>query len=201
MLLVAKNDNRLELFRVIQQSVKPTLSSVQLFEGHTSRIKGVAFGVPDDDWFVSVDNSGNAYIWDIHSGDIVCNLYATTPRPFESVAINPATGWIALGQDDGIIRLYTYDEIDHRCEPVGHKLEWDTQVPVLSLAFSPDGHWLAAGGQNKLWMWPDVQYSQNTPRKISHSGTVWSVFFSLGSRLLVTGNDEGVISIWDNGNG
>ena len=68
---------------------------------------------------------------------------------------------------------------------------------IHSIAFSPDGQFLAAGSSNatiRLW---DIQRQQCVHTFIGHTAWVSSVVFSPDSRRLATGSDDATIRLWD----
>src|SRR5262249_46320409 len=82
-------------------------------------------------------------------------------------------------------------------------------TPVLSVAYSPDGRWLAsAGGDHgrpgeiKVW---DAATGQKARSLTAPAGRVWSVAFSPDGRQLAAGGEstgwEGAIAIWDTATG
>jgi WD40 repeat protein len=76
------------------------------------------------------------------------------------------------------------------------------QGEILSLAFHPNGRWLAGACLDKrvaLWDFR-AQPSQPTPPArllTGHRDEVWSVGFSPDGRYLASGSGQGVIILWD----
>jgi cytochrome c len=106
----------------------------RVLEGHSQNVNGVAFG-PDGKSLVSVGYDLTLRIWPLPAGppEII-----TFPSPLNVVAV-AADGEIATGGADGLVRLRT----------VGAKQIDDVQAgpgPVVALAISPDGAFIAASG-------------------------------------------------------
>jgi WD40 repeat protein len=78
----------------------------------------------------------------------------------------------------------------------------DTFGRVLSLAFSPDGRYLAASlAYNGLYVWEfknaDYKTSELVLSTKDNAGWMLSLAFNESSNLLVTGNEEGQTTVWE----
>ena len=69
------------------------------------------------------------------------------------------------------------------------------------MAFSPDGHTLAAGSDDsKIWLWNVTNPAQATPigqPLTGPTGPVWSVAFSPDGHTLAAGSDDNTIRLWN----
>jgi Tol biopolymer transport system component/tRNA A-37 threonylcarbamoyl transferase component Bud32 len=68
---------------------------------------------------------------------------------------------------------------------------------VASVAFSPDGHTLAADAEGGVVVWDAHTGAQLRLLTVRRIGKVRSVAFSPDGRLLATGSDNKVVRIWD----
>ena len=67
---------------------------------------------------------------------------------------------------------------------------------VTSLAFSPDGNWLASGSWDKsIKIW-DVATGREVQSLAGHNHPIYSVAFDSRGRWLASGSEDGTIKLW-----
>jgi WD40 repeat protein/serine/threonine protein kinase len=72
---------------------------------------------------------------------------------------------------------------------------------VRSVAFSPDGRWIASASDDetvKVW---DAATGKEIRSLKGHKGTVWSVAFSPDGQSLASAGSDGTVKIWEAANG
>jgi WD40 repeat protein len=69
-------------------------------------------------------------------------------------------------------------------------------MPIISVAFSPNGRWLASGGEDKTVMLRDVATGRVERILRGHTGRVSVVAFSKDSRTLVSASQDGTLKLW-----
>jgi WD40 repeat protein/DNA-binding XRE family transcriptional regulator len=68
---------------------------------------------------------------------------------------------------------------------------------ILSLSFSPNGQFLAAGTSNgEIWLY-SLQKEALLRTLRGHTNGVWSVAFSPDGKLLASGSDDQTVRLWD----
>jgi WD40 repeat protein/tRNA A-37 threonylcarbamoyl transferase component Bud32 len=73
--------------------------------------------------------------------------------------------------------------------------------PIRSVAFSPDGRWLASGGDDKAIRIWDMAAGQTARILHGHTGQVGSLAFSANGRWLASAGEDKTIRVWDLGQG
>lgn len=158
----------------------------RVLEGHTQNVNGVAF-TPDGRELVSVSYDQSIRFWPL-AGASPPTVIAM-PTPLNAVAIG-RDGEIAAGGADGKLYFLAGDGA-----PAGEVAAGPR--PVISIAISPDGLWVAAAGIGGAVAVIDRK-TRNLARTLVGPGLpVWSVAFLPDSRTLLTGGADNVIRRWN----
>ena len=108
------------------------------------------------------------------------------------VAFSPNGKFLATGDVHNKVHLWERQNRKYNKTLTGHG-NW-----VWSVAFSPDSEFLAStdtGHAIKLWKWNQEKNSYNFYKTMKDYYSVWSV--SITHQTVATGNDQGVIVLWD----
>jgi len=158
------------------------------FEKNSNKLWTAEHGDPTTD--------NRACRWDPASGQLVSSVTLRSSKsPWMVYALSPDDGTLAaLGHLwDRTMLFYDTQIGKPRFPDPGHT------TAVKSVAFSPDGRWLASGsddGMVRIW-----DLATGTPRhKLEgHTGAVgwFAVAFSPDGKLLASGGLDGTIVLWD----
>ena len=100
--------------------------------------------------------------------------------------------YLASSSWNGIIKIWDYQTGEEL-----HTLK-EGNGDVLSISFSPNGQWFAAGSaDNKIYLWNPKTWEVIPNTFSEHTGQVLSVAFGLDSKQLASGSADGTIKLWD----
>jgi WD40 repeat protein len=150
-----------------------------------------------DDSYVATAGDETAKIWEPWRGEVVrtCGERTlVTDIAWYPSSSNPRQILLAVGCADANIRIF--DVAAERTSPSRYV---QTGSPVCCLAWSRDGETLAAGLESGEFVLSKSVDGETVQRRTSSSfHTITSIaWHPRESRLLVTGDEEGLIWIWD----
>jgi WD40 repeat protein len=145
---------------------------------------------PDGAYVAAAGEGGAVRIWKVGQGgrpDIRMSPAGRT----DGLAFAPRDGLVATADWDGALRLWAL---------VGAKAPVATlrrdRNPLWSVAFSPDGERVAAGGSSgDVWVW-DVRTRRLVATIAGRRTAVWGIGFSRDGSFLVTAGDDGVARVF-----
>lgn len=145
-------------------------------------------------------DDGVVRVWDVSSGRLWRMLVG--PVNVLSLAFSPDERLLAAGFEDGIVRWWELSTGAERpslawSEPKEEQAQLTERV--LSLAFSPDGQLLAAGGDaGKIQLWDAGTGSRKTPLRGDRSDVLALAFSPRkGTALLASAGSDGQVRLWD----
>jgi cytochrome c len=158
----------------------------RVLEGHTQNVNGVAF-TADGRTLVSVSYDRSVRLWPL-AGSLP-TIILGMPSPLNAVAVS-RDGGIVVGGADG--KLYFLGSHGSRDGEVAAGPR-----PVISIAVSPDGVWVAAAGIGGAVALIERQTRSLMRTLVGPGLPVWSVAFLPDSRTLLTGGADNVIRRWN----
>jgi WD40 repeat protein/serine/threonine protein kinase len=137
---------------------------------------------------------GEVRLWDAQSGRELKTISSQSQRGARCVAFHPREKLLAVGESAGLIEVTGFDG-------KSVKILRASEAAVLSIAFSPDGRFLASAdndGTVLIWEW--------TVGRIVHrlegaAGSVYCVAFSHDGTLLAASGADNVIHFWNASSG
>lgn len=144
------------------------------------------------------DNSGDIYAWSTADNRVARVLQGHSSGI--SVLANMPTGAIVTGDLAGYVALWS---ADYRLQ-ARHNLH---EGSVLALTASPDGRFLASGGQEReVYLWDTLALQQATSilplRTLSgHLANITVLHYSPDGRYLASGSVDKSVRLWDTDTG
>jgi cytochrome c len=158
----------------------------RVLEGHTQNVNGVVFA-PDGRTLVSVGYDQSVRIWPLVEPSPP--TVVAMPSPLNAVAIG-RDGEIAAGGADDKVYFLT------GAGAVAGEIAAGPR-PVISIAISPDGAWVAAASIGGSVAVIDRKTRALARTLVGPGLPVWSVAFLPDSRTLLTGGADNIIRRWN----
>ncbi|MCB9419708.1 MAG: hypothetical protein H6667_07885 [Ardenticatenaceae bacterium] len=166
-------------------------------------VESLAF-VPDAPQLVTGSINGYVNFWDLTTQQSITDL-ANHAGAVQSIAFNPAKNvlvtavgeWLSPQTFDDTIRLWQWPE-DKLIQQFGGEKENVNGCSAFraSVAYSPDGRFLANGSHNFTAEVRDAASGQVVQTLDDHRGTVYGLAFSPDSRYLATASEDGFVRVW-----
>ncbi|MCC7019089.1 MAG: hypothetical protein IT332_05010 [Ardenticatenales bacterium] len=175
--------------RVVRLWRSATGESVRQLEGHTDAVMQVAFS-PDGSRLASASRDKSVLVWDARTGGRLLSLKGHR-AVVNSVDWSPDGARLATASKDFSVQLW-----DATSGIVLLRLltpsEWATSS---SVAFSPDGTWLAAGGSSlRIW---DAETGDLRQVLQGHRDVVSEIVFSPDGTRLLSASADKTAGVWE----
>ncbi len=173
----------------------------EIFRLHTAAIEAVTWA-SDGQSVATASHGGVVRVWNAENGQELHGLYLDAQVPLRAAAFAPHAGPLAIGGDDGIIRLWPgltcqvqgAGQFGTQCMDTPQRLQ-ASSAAIHSLAWSPDGRFLLAGSDDGTFtIWYPAQ-SQQPLVSMQQNAPVLSVVWSPNSNQLATASGK-VVTVW-----
>jgi WD40 repeat protein len=172
-----------------------------IFTGHTAAIESAAWA-SDSQTVATSSHGGVVRVWSAENGQQVHGYFMDAQLPMRSVSFASSGGLLAVGGDDGIVRLWNglvcqeqnQNDFGTHCLDTPQRLHAH-QGHVRALAWSPDARFLATGGDDGILAIWYPAHSRNPLLKIAHNAPLLALAWSADSKQVATASGNSV-TIW-----
>jgi WD40 repeat protein len=167
-----------------------TLDEENTFPEFFGGVRSASF-YPDGRWAALADENGLTYLWNMRQGNAV---ELGTARPASksamSAVFSPRGGLIAVADGvPGLLRVYDLKTLALRIEQ---------RIPALrSVAFSPDGRLIAAGGSPLTLLETATGKIRNLDLPSSPTSLTFLTLPTSSALYLAAGLEDGTVSLWN----
>ncbi len=168
--------------------------------GPTKAVYALAFN-PAGDRLASGNGDHHVRVWEPLSGQEVFTLKGHTSQVF-ALAFHPKENQLASGGRDDAVRLWNM-ETGTAMEPLAS----DDPQSVYSLAYAPDGKWLAAAGTDPAWTAVSLvkpKEGEDPAKPIlgaGHNETIQCLAYNKAGTRMASVDYSGKLIIWSASNG
>ncbi|MDX2013398.1 MAG: serine/threonine-protein kinase [Myxococcaceae bacterium] len=159
-------------------------ASVKVLEGHSQTVNALALS-PDGATLFSGSEDNTVRRWDPASG--AGAVLVTLPDAVNAVVVRPGGGALAIGCEDGTVSLF---------EGGALRVLTRHRHPVYTVAFSPNGAWLASGSWDGDARVTDVGTGAPVASLQGHDHAVLAMAFSPDGTLLASAGRDTTVRLW-----
>jgi hypothetical protein len=158
----------------------------RVFHSHYAPVTAITVS-PRGDLLASADEAGQVRLYDLAHGEPSHSIDAHG-APIVSLAISPNGKRLASATAGGEVVIHD--------TTTAHRVVAFEAGPLASMVFLADGLGLAIGGDEQFSVW-DARHGTQRAKLSTHTGMIRAIALSTDGRSLATGDDAGVIKLWN----
>ncbi len=175
-----------------------TGKEIRRADHHEDWVFATVFGV-DGKRIVSVGRDRAAKLTDVETGRFIENVNLLK-EPLTAIARYPRRDWVAIGGAERVPYLYKMDR------PRAMRIADDSTLirkyekmdgPILTLAISSDGQFMAAGAEAGDVRIYNVETGETVAHCKGHEGGIYAVQFQPDGKRLFTAGFDGMVRTYD----
>ncbi|GLG92368.1 Protein will die slowly [Gryllus bimaculatus] len=164
------------------------VNCIMSLSGHTTPVECVQFGYTEE-FLCAGSQAGALKIWDLEAAKIVRTLTGHKGS-IRCIDFHPYGDFLTSGSLDTAVKV----DVEYL---KGSNVDFSHKMAVNSVKFSPDGQWIASGGEEgliKLW---DLRAGRLLKEFSEHTGAVTTVKFHPNEFLLASASADRSVNFWD----
>jgi WD40 repeat protein/energy-coupling factor transporter ATP-binding protein EcfA2 len=163
--------------------------SFNSLKGHTGSVRDVEF-LPGTNTLYSTGGDGYIMKWDVRNPGETYSLIKENELVNRILALSEDGRWLACGNEDGEIQLFTTQDDSIYTTLRGH------DKMVLSLDFTPDGKKLiSSGNDKKILEWDMESFTSKTI--FEYKEPINTIDLSPDGKVILGGSQDGKILVWN----
>ncbi|MBX5450222.1 serine/threonine-protein kinase [Thermogemmatispora sp.] len=184
-----------------EQAPPPALIQPRLvYRGHSARVASLAWA-SHGRYLASSSQDESVQVWDSRSGE---TLLVQRGLSLEAPAIAWSPDGRYLAMTDGLLSevVQVLAVLPHEAQaarfqsPAGARYEGLSER-ILALAWSPDGKYLAAAGEERVVLVWEVATRRIICTYRGHHGSIAALAWSPDSRQLASGGEDRTVHVWE----
>lgn len=164
----------------------------RVLRGHTSAVRALAF-TADGSRLISAGADHAVVLWDLLSGRLLTTIRAHT-APINAFEMLPDYSRAFSVSDDKTLRAWT--TAGRGNQSLQGDVVAEEESPLISLAISPDGKWIATGTEAKTVVVRDTREFKVAATLAGLPEPACSLAFTPDGAFLATGGKDGVLVFW-----
>lgn len=158
----------------------------RVFHSHHAPVTAITVS-PRGDLLASADEDGQVRLYDL-AHDEPSHSIDAHGAPIVSLAISPNGQRLAAATAGGAVVVHD--------TTTAHRVVAFEAGPLAAIVFLADGLGLAIAGEAQFSVW-DARHGTQRAKLATHTGMIRAIALSADGRSLATGDDAGVIKLWN----
>lgn len=191
-----------------------TGAEVRTLKGHRDSVVAVTFS-PDGHYLASGSRDESVKLWDATKGEEIRTIRGNS-EPIFALSFSPDSQYLAWASNATTVRVLSL-ATGQEARSLSRPARWIRRLPIVpipsplpvpnlgltalpaipSIAFSPDGRYLASGGFDKAIRVWEVATGREVKKLEGHQQVVASLAFNPDGRYLASGSRDKTIRVWE----
>lgn len=176
----------------------PSGAQLVRFANHTDWVFGASF-TRDGEYIVTGSRDSSLRVLKAATGEFISHL-APSREPILALAVHPTDQQVVYGGENGGVRVYKIAPKEGFKDPGDNELyvrDYDNLGgAVYALAYSPDGKWIAVGGERDEIRIHQADNGHRVATLKGHRGAIFTCAFGRASDRVAAAGRDGLIRVY-----